>query len=116
MPWLRGKRILRDAMRTSLPAAVALRAKTPAGDTLAVFLAKSNLDLVNDFQSRERLEQWIDFSLVPRIGAETDATENFLAIRIAIIGRWLKFADRINESAIALVNRLNKVPGTFAAH
>jgi asparagine synthase (glutamine-hydrolysing) len=103
-PWCVDKRILREAMRARLPAAVLSRPKTPLpGRPEQAMLARDREELLRHFAPGEMLGAFVDARRLARGLLESNPDATWVNLRAVTLDRWLRRwqpAQRTQRSAL----------------
>jgi asparagine synthase (glutamine-hydrolysing) len=90
-PWCVDKRVLRDAMRTRLPAAVLSRPKTPLpGRPEHTMVARDRTDLLRHFAPCEVLGRFVDRKRLAQCLPEPNPDATWVNLRAVTLDRWLR--------------------------
>ena len=85
LPWAYRKLVMREAMRSRLPAAILTRDKTPlSADPMPIVMRGRTLP---PLQSAETLARWIDLPRLRAEGIGTDWLETLL--RVHTLDHWV---------------------------
>ena len=97
LPWCVDKRLLRLAMRDSLPKALLHRAKSPlASDPLQAHLQTADCSWVDRFEASPRLARFVDRRAIPAVASEAGSQNPWFDLRPFCLNYWL---SRVNGHA-----------------
>lgn len=89
-PWLRDKRLFREAVAHLLPPALVRRPKVIAGDVFGDPLARVPGAIVNEWTAEPALSEYVVRSAVPAFAADVDPAERLVQLHPFFLNQWFR--------------------------